>query len=415
MFLDTLDKASSGTVVWALTEQQMIMLDRCLVKFVLLSLLMIWGSLYVSSNGVRADESDLLELVKKHDDQWKEIDSIQLSYTRNYKSSIIVKFFPDCYWESDKGRVRSIIALHDSFSTNKDGKPVIVDVCEDFFYDGSDSYRLTIPRNKYPLTEVQLCDYAFSRNEGYSASIVSGSVFDVRLGFPLPRYFSVHTEKRGLTLTELVNKYPSKIISCSTSPSGDNLVEISIECNIDNHEHFKPWKLNISINLSKGYSIESYHRSTLTKREPLIELITEGVAKNYIEIEGKYWIPSEWETIQHNGNPPLGIRTNIVIDNCRINNTLESRLNDFRFPVNFLVNDQSQVNQPPKLHIWGQENKPIRSFDTTLKFMEYYSSECMSGEIPPRSDYFALRIVLVILGLILIVVALYKLYYAKNQ
>jgi len=225
----------------------------------------------------------------------------------------------------------------------------------------------------------------------------------------------VHTEKELTTLLELVNKYPSKVFSKRKNTSGDDIVDIVIDDHIGEHGQLKPWSLNVSINTSKSYNVDRYRLSAATKIEPFVEVVEEIVVKKYLEIKPGVWIPSDWESVQHNGNPSNGSRVNFVINDCRINETAQSRLNDFRFSTNLPVLERTQASQPEKIHIWGAENKPSRSFDDHIAFLDYYSEECPLGvNISPRSDYFALHIGLIILGLIMIAVAMYRLY-AKER
>ena len=84
--------------------------------------------------------------------------------------------------------------------------------------------------------------------------------------------------------------------------------------------------------------------------------------------------------MRHNGNVAVGIITSVVHD-CRINNTSESRLDDFRFPTNFVVNELPAGKQPGKLHIWGSENQPVHTFDKIEDFMKYYTDECQYEEL----------------------------------
>jgi hypothetical protein len=363
-----------------------------------------------------ANDQGLLEVVKKHEDMWKNRDTIQLFFTKHYKSSVISRSLPNGYWEFGDGKTRSVTTTLDSFSSDKNGNPVATEMCVDFFCDGKDTYILTVPRDKYPLTEIRLCDYVALKDEGSYATIFSGGVsggVDVRSRFLLPRYFSVHTEDTVLSLLELVDKYSAKIVSFQKNTSGDDIVEIRIECHADTHEHLSPWSGRVLINMSKGYDIEGYQFSTTTK-ESVVELITECAIKKHVKINEKHWIPCEWEVIRHNGDSTVGIRTSFIVSDYKINGTAESRLDNFRFPTNFVVGEYVTGKSGMIMHIWGPENKPARSFDTGKEYVEYYSKMCMTGEIQQENKHIALRISLVVLGLIMIVIALYRLY-AKDR
>ena len=389
-------------------------LDKCLLKwFSSLLLLVVCVGLAAPFNEACADESELIELVRKHDGQWKKIKSIQLSYTRDGKFGGIVKPFPGCYWESDGDKSRATVIYLDHFSTDKNGNPVAEEMRRDVFCDGESRHELIIPSSEYPLDKVQLCDLVL-RDEKYQAWISFRGTFDTRFYFPIPRYFFPHTETNGLTLLELVTKYPSNVVSSSNNSSGDNIVEIAIESRIDNHESFGHWKTTLLINTSKGYNIEARRSSVQTKEKPPVELIEEVTVKKYAEIDG-YWIPCVVEIILHNGEPEKGNKTNFIITDCKINDTSESRLDDFRFPENLIVYGKMSDNQPENIHVWGADNKPARSFDEMTDFLEYYTNECMSGgELPQRDRHLALRITFVVFGLIMIAVALYRLY-AKER
>ena len=279
------------------------------------------------------------------------------------------------------------------FSTDKANRPVAVKMRRDVFYDGEKLYTLIIPQDKYPLPEIRLCDYAFLRDEGYDGTIIPGGLFDARTYSPVPRYFFVHTEEKGLTLLELVNKYPSRIVSSYRNESGDNIVEIAIEVgsHLDNRANLGPWKGIVRINTSKGYNIDSSWFSTLTKDKPPVDLIAERSVKNYTKI-GEHWVPGKIEFLLHNGEPEkISNKTNAVINDCKINDPSGSRLDDFRFPTNFVVHEVFLGNQPTVTHIWGAENKPIRSFDKILEFLEYYSNECMTGELPQENKVLLIR------------------------
>lgn len=381
-------------------------LSGCMVSLLTFA---VWCGLAGLFNMACANEPELLEIVKKHDEMWKKVNSIQLHYTKHYKSSVISRSFPNCYWESGGDKCRAIIAHLDSFSTDRNGNTAAVEMREDFFGDGKDLYHLVVPQNKYPLTEIRLCDYFSMKDEGCHADIIRGNASYMLLFFPLPRYFFVHTEANGVTLLEIVNKYPSRIISSSKSLSGDDIVEIAIESHIDTHKSFGPWKNTVFINTSKGYNIEGHRSFLQTKEKPPVEISGEMAVKEYTKIE-EYWIPRNIEFILHNGEPSKGIRTNFVLDDCKINDTSQSRLNDFCFPTNFFVNEHLVGDQPWRGHIWGPDNKPIRSFDKSTEFMEYYAHECMRGELPQENKYLVLRITLVIAGLMMIGYALYRLY-----
>ena len=363
---------------------------------------------------LNANEPDLLEIVKKHDDTWKEMDSIQLFYTKHYKSSVISRSLPNGYWEFGNGKTRSVATILDSFSSDKNGNPIAVEMCVDFFCDGKDIYVLTVPRDKYPLTEIRLCDYADMKEEGSNATIFSGGIpggVDVRSRFLLPRYFPVHTEDTALSLLELIDKYPAKIVSSKKNTSGDDFVEISIECHSNTHEHLGPWSGSILVNMSKGYNIEGYRFSTTSKSKPPVKLFTECAVKKYIKIKEEHWIPSEWEVVKHNGDSTVGIRTSFIISDYKINGTSESRLDNFCFPTNFVVGEFRAGKSGMITHIWGPENKPVRSFDAGKEYVEYYSKMCMTGKMVPQwNKHLALRISLVVLGLIMIIIALYRLY-----
>ena len=369
-------------------------------------------------NTTHADELDLLEIVKKHDDMWKGITSIQLSYTRHYKTSIVSWTFPNCYWESAGSRVRAIVGDFGNFSTDKNDKPVFTERCEDFFQDGTKRYTLKVPQNKYPLLEIQLCDYKnLQHGEEYSASIISTDDSYVHLNFPIPRYFFVHTDENvKMTLLELVSKYPSKIASFKKNAFGDDIVEIAVESLTDGqHKHFGRWTMKVLINMSKGYHIEDQRFFTTTKEKPSIEIIMEKFVKRYT-LFGGHWIPSDIENVVHNGEPAKGAGAEIVVEDCQINSTSKSRLDDFRFPTNCIVREQLSGNKPQQTHIWGSENKPARTFDDALKFLEYFADECPPGEglQPLESKYIAFRIAMVVLGVVMIIVALYRLY-AKDR
>ena len=381
-----------------------------------LLLLIVLGGLVVSSDVIRASEPELLEIVKRHDDMWKTIGSIQLSYTRSGSFGAINGVLPGCYCETDGNKIRVILVELGNFSTDKANRPVAVKMIRDIFYDGEKLHELKIPQDKYPLPKIRLCDYVFLRDEGYVGTITPRSFFDALIYFPIPRYFFVHTEKGGVTLLELVNKYPSRIVSSYRNESGDNIVEIAVDVgnHLDNRAELGPWKGIVRINTSKGYNIDSSWFSILTKDKPPVDLIAERSVKNYIKI-GEHWIPEKIEFLLHNGEPEkISNRTSGVINDCKINDSSESRLDDFRFPTNFVVHEQLPGDQPTVTHIWGAENKPVRSFDIILEFIEYYSNECMTGELSQENKYLALRISLVVLGLIMIAVALYRLY-AKER
>ena len=390
-----------------------------LKKLVLTSLLIVslaGGGAVVNFGFVFASELSVNELVRKHDEHWESINSIQMFYTKHWKSSVVSRSLPNCYWESDGKRSRAIVMSLDSFSANKNGNPIVTEMCEDVFCDNGVLYRLTVPRDKYPLKEIQLCDYVSLKEEGYHASFVpEGGTkgTDVRMYSPLPTYFLVHTEEAVKTLLELVNKYPSRIVSTQKNDLGDDIVEIAIECNVDGHEHFVPWKMNVFINASKGYNIDSIREWTKTKGVFAIELIAERDVKKYVEIDGN-WIPYHWESVLHNGDPSVGIHSSFVVEHCRINDTFESYLESFRFPTNFVVYELIPRNRSRIIHIWGPNNQPAHSFDETLKFMEFFSNECIMRERPQEHKHLAFRITLVIFGLIMIAIALYRLY-AKDK
>jgi len=389
------------------------MLDTCSSSFFSLSLFLLtvcygWS---VSPSQVVASEPNALEIVKKHDDAWGKIKSIQFTYTWGHNFDGVDKSFPNCYWESEEGKSRDISVFIDDN----------MELCKDFFYDGENSYQLTVPQNKYPIKDMKFCDYVGSGlgSEGYSARFIPGNiksmVDDSRFRLPPQRYFFVYGEETWMTILELVNKYPARIVSIRRNASGDDLVDIVIECNMDTHELLEPWTLKVSINTSKGYNIDSDRLSAVTKTKLPIELITESTVKKYVEIKGGYWIPSDWDTLIHNGNPEVADRVNYVINDCRINGTLNSRLNDFRFPTNSPVIEATPADHPEKVHIWGENNEPVRSFADHEAFMEYRYNECLYGKfLPQKSEYLLLRISLVVLGLIMIIVALYRLY-AKER
>jgi hypothetical protein len=382
-------------------------------QFILLFQIVVGVSLAVLFNEVFANESDPIELVQKHDEQWERIKSIQLSYTRNYVSDG-VSISLDCYWESQGERSRAIVATLDGNN---------VAMRRDSFNDGKNLYRLTIPQDKYPLDDMKLCDYAsFLGNiEGCDATFIPAGVrsigTDIRLNFPLPKYLFVPTEGNLMTLSELINKYPSRVVSVKKNSSGDGVAEIIIESesHVSNRRLPGTWILQVYINTGKGYKIDGYRLSAVIQTAPLIEAIMERTVKKYSEIEAGYWIPSEWESIEHSGNPASDSAMNYIISNVRINENPTPRIHDFRFPINFPVLELTPADQPEKIHIWGADNKPSRTFANHVEYIEYYADECPPGELLPQENkYLALRISLVVLGLIMIIVALYRLYAKKH-
>ncbi|MDR0520942.1 MAG: hypothetical protein LBH00_03705 [Planctomycetaceae bacterium] len=378
------------------------------------------GCLVLLPDAAHADEPDLKELVKNHDDQWKKINSVQIFFTKDYTTGVVSKSFPGCYWESEGGKSRAVVISLDSFAEDENGKPIASEMCDDIFCDGKDSYRLTVPRDKYPLKEIQFCDYFNSlKDKGYSAVFVpdgAGSTgADVHLFFPLPRYFYVPAETKGMTLPELVHKYQSEIASSGKNSSGDDVIKMIVAARTGQHEYFADWELCVFINIDKGYSIDSYRYSAAAGKNSSVKIITECAVKQYRNVKGEYWIPGDWETIQHNGDPAFGIRTRFVINDCRINETSESRLHDFRFPVNFPVSELTPVNQPEKIHVWGADNKPACSFDDKMEFWKYYKNECQpQAERPQRNTVLAFRLTMAVLGLMFIAAALYRLYAKKR-
>lgn len=372
---------------------------------VFLFLIIVWSGLGGMSVQVRAGESDVLEVVRKHGDTWKSISSIQLSFVRHYKTRTVPTTIPNHYWESDGTRVRSIT-----------GHPGDTVICRDLFYDGQKRYMLSTPLDKYGQSEVRLCDYyALLQDEGYSATIIpSSSDFYMHLSFPIPRYSFVHTDEGiKMTLSEIVEKYSSKIVSFKKNASGDNLVEIVIESLTDGgNKDFGSWTVRVLINTDKGYHIEEYRYLTTTKAAPPVNLIAENIVKKYA-LFGTHWMPCEIESIQHNGDPTKGYRTSVVIEDCKINDMSGTRLSDFRFPANLIVSEQSVGNQPGKLHIWGSEGIPIRSFDNGLDFEKYYADECRYVGSLSENKYLAFRILMVILGIIMTIIAIYMLHAKK--
>jgi hypothetical protein len=203
---------------------------------------------------------------------------------------------------------------------------------------------------------------------------------------------------------EVVNKYPSKIVSSKKNEFGDNLIEIAIESSDDKHKTFYPWKINVCLNTSKGYNIDRYEIFFETKTKPSVKLMTECAVKKYQEIKDGIWVASHIEIVNHNGNLNEGIRTNYVFKKINVD-PLEPWLNDFQFPENMVVREQS-INGH-KIHIWGKANKPVHSFDRVENFLEYYTKECQMNEQIPEKNYYFFRILFIVLGLFLIVIGLY--------
>ncbi|MCL2005057.1 MAG: hypothetical protein FWG73_02725 [Planctomycetaceae bacterium] len=330
-----------------------------------------------------ANEPDLLEIVQKHDEQWEKINSIQTRFTQHFETTLISRSLPGGYWELDGNKSRFIARQLDCVANDQNGNPIPIEIVEDYFYDGEKTRFLAVPRDQYPLKEIRFCDYADLKDQGADAGIFSDGFYVRKMywRFLLPRYFSVHTEDDSLSLLELVRKYPSRIGNVRKNASGDEIIEIVIEDDTDEHSHFGPWVKTVFINTSKGYSIDGYRSFTLTKGQPPVEIIAECTVKDYAKVGEEHWIPVEWSTIVHNGDPAVGIQTSTVLDEFRVNDTLDSRLNDFRFPNNFVVREPMKDGSRERVHIWGPENEPVRSFDGKMEFNHYYLSRCVFSEV----------------------------------
>ena len=345
-----------------------------------------------------------------YEEQWKDVRAMRLEYSQLTRSQSLNANFDGCSWEmvDDRARIvelRAMVAPPSSGTNDSDAstaqrvRTVGTRLRSESYFDGTNTYEYAAPVDEYPLENVRLEDYYALRRKGVRCMI---SHRNKHWRFwslcPIPRYFSVPTETDIMTLSELVEKYESRFVK-KTGP----LVQLEIkepDPQAAQGYNFKSWTLYVSLDTSKGCALAGYQLTVVAeRRRPTadgsteLKVIQEYSVDNYKQVRGDFWLPSDVEVRVHSGADRNSL-VKTTIRSVAINSPSEA-FDDFVFPENVVVfEDLTQPDDPPptdpnarpnrRVHIWGPDNKPTRTFETEDEFNEFYETTYGVEEPPPQ-------------------------------
>ena len=377
-----------------------------------------------------------------YEEQWKDVNAMRLEYSQLTRSQSLNANYDGCTWEmvGDCARIvelRAMIAPPPSSGTGA-GSPasnaaqqrtrtVGARVRSESYFDGKDTYEYAAPVDDYPLENVRLEDYYALRRKGVRC-VISHRNKHWRFWSlcPIPRYFSVPTEPNIMTLSELVEKYESRFVKKNGS-----LVQLEIKDSTAQWSqgfNFKSWTLYVSLDTSKGCALAGYQLTVVAeRRKPAadgsteMKVIQEYSVGNFKQIRGDFWLPTDVEVRVHSGAERNSL-VKTTIRSVAINNPSEG-FDEFAFPENVVVledllkpdataPEDPNAPLPRRVHIWGADNQPTRTFETEDEFKEFYEATYGPEEAPPSPPAMSrqARLLLFVAGAFAILVALYGAY-----
>ncbi|MGI6400804.1 MAG: hypothetical protein ACOX0A_01595 [Thermoguttaceae bacterium] len=335
-----------------------------------------------------AAEYTVKRVAELYEAQWDAVNAMRLDFRREIRTRTAKNDYDSCSWEmiGEKTKViegRFTRLLSDPL--DPDSLPIVASVVSKSYYDGTKTYELTEPIDAWPIEEFDLSEYEEYRRRGARATISNrNKLWRFWYSCPIPRYFMIPSETELLTLTQLTEKYPSRIIKRTRSDRGDNLIQLEIrnDAVVGTYSSiFKAWALYISLNIDKNFAVAGYQLSVTPNRDPQKKVFTEYSVGNFKEFPHGIWLPTNVEYREHSGGSRSAL-TRIAIRGVAIN-VPSPDFDDFKFLPGMVVNeevwdlDEKKVWTRPevRVHIWGKDDAPERTFESVEEFRKFFADE----------------------------------------
>ena len=337
-----------------------------------------------------AEDWTVEKAITLHEQLWATARGMRVEFERKVRTLNASDSYDGCVWEASGDRMRVVESIVESTDATKKDANALVRVRSECVYDGEKTYELDEPFELFPITKVELADYAKLRRQGVRA-MISNRNKHWRFFFfsPTPRYFSIPSEPELLTLKEASEKYPTRVHKVLTNDSGDQIVVLEIhedEVQGDASAVFGSWRLYVSLNMKYQGAISAYQFVVETNREPKTKVITECKVDSFRETRG-IWTPASLEYREHAGQRSCITKINVK---SVFFDMPEDSIGNFVFPENMIVTESTWIDGSTKperkVHIWGDNNEPARTFESQEKFDEFYKSEYPNAEKLAREE-----------------------------